>query len=107
MISPIAIFAFILGSAIWLVKCRRQVLSKLPPGPKGWPIIGNIFDMPLEYPWFTYATWGKKYGPLTYVNIAGLPILVVNSHRIAVDLLEKRGQIYSGRPRSVMTELSG
>jgi len=107
MISAIAVLAVALLSAIWLLQHYRQPQHKLPPGPKGWPIIGNLLDMPLEYTWLTYTTWGKKYGPLTYLSVAGVPILIVNSHRIALDLLEKRGQIYSGRPRGVMAELIG
>lgn len=62
--------------------------------------------MPQTYAWCTFAEWGRKYGPLTYLNIAGQPILVINSHETATDLLEKT--TYSGRPRFVMSsELCG
>jgi len=107
MITLEAIFSVVLLSILWLAQRRRQSQYKLPPGPKGWPIIGNLFDMPPDYPWLTYAAWGKTFGPLTYLNITGIPILIINSHRVALDLLEKRGQIYAGRPRSVMCELIG
>jgi hypothetical protein len=33
-----------------------------PPGPKGYPIIGAMFDLPLQTPWLTYDKWFKKYG---------------------------------------------
>ena len=106
MTSAILAYSVAVVSLLWLIR-RWRSTHKLPPGPKGWPIIGNLFDMPRDYAWLKYAEWGKIYGELTYVNIAGLPILIVNSHRAAIDLLEKRGQIYSGRPQSVMNELSG
>ena len=42
----------------------------LPPGPKGYPLIGNLFDMPAQKPWVVYDEWRKTYGkPLT---ISGL-----------------------------------
>ena len=34
----------------------------LPPGPKGYPLIGSLFDMPLVKPWLVYDEWRKTYG---------------------------------------------
>ena len=34
----------------------------LPPGPKGYPLIGNLFDMPVDKPWVVYDEWRKTYG---------------------------------------------
>jgi len=34
----------------------------LPPGPKGFPIIGNLLDMPADKPWLIYHEWSKIYG---------------------------------------------
>jgi hypothetical protein len=42
---------------------RKSVLP-LPPGPKGWPLIGNVLDMPKSHAWKTFAQWGDIYGKL-------------------------------------------
>jgi hypothetical protein len=34
----------------------------LPPGPRGYPIIGNLFDMPLDRAWIVYDEWRQTYG---------------------------------------------
>jgi hypothetical protein len=36
--------------------------TRLPPGPRGKPIVGNAGDMPTHHEWETYAQWAKKYG---------------------------------------------
>ena len=43
----------------------------LPPGPKGYPLVGNVFDMPVNKPWVVFDEWRKTYGK-TYILINGL-----------------------------------
>ncbi len=41
----------------------------LPPGPKAWPLIGNLLDMPSHFEWITYHKWSKELGkgnPVTH-----------------------------------------
>ena len=70
---------------------------RLPPGPPGLPLLGNIFNMPSIYSWTSIAKLGKA----AYMNVLGIDILYINSAKIAVDLLDKRGAIYSDRPHLV------
>jgi hypothetical protein len=37
----------------------------LPPGPEGYPVIGNVFDMPTDKPWVVFDEWRKTYGKLS------------------------------------------
>lgn len=41
----------------------------LPPGPKGYPIIGNLLDLPPDKPWVTFHEWSKIYGVFTREKI--------------------------------------
>lgn len=41
--------------------CSRRPAS-LPPGPMGLPLVGNVFDMPSEKEWLTFAQWGETWG---------------------------------------------
>ncbi|KAJ3746174.1 cytochrome P450 [Lentinula detonsa] len=70
----------------------------LPPGPRGWPIIGNLLDVPAKEEWFTFAKWGETYGKIASVTVLGQPLIILNSASIAKDMLEKNSAIYSDRP---------
>ncbi|KAF8653529.1 hypothetical protein AX16_003913 [Volvariella volvacea WC 439] len=86
-----------------------KVLSqkKLPPGPRGLPLVGNVFDIPKEKPWLTFAEWAKQYGDIVHISVFGKPWIIITSFPMAVDLLEKRGSIYSNRPFFHMADLAG
>lgn len=43
---------------------------------------------------------------MIYLEIVGTPMLIVNSHDVAVDLLSKRSANYSSRPQLVIQSLS-
>ena len=40
----------------------------LPPGPKGYPLIGNLFKFPIVSPWLVYEEWCKTYGTHFDIN---------------------------------------
>lgn len=58
-IVDLALAAF----AIYLIE---QLLSRrrlaLPPGPRGFPLIGNVLDMPQAKESEVFSEWGKRFG---------------------------------------------
>ncbi|PBL03378.1 cytochrome P450 [Armillaria gallica] len=101
-----------LASGILLLCClfylsRNRRRLPLPPGPQGFPLLGNLWDVPVEYPWVTYARWTATYGDVFYLDTPGNPTVVINSAQAADDLLEKRSGIYSDRPDFTMINLTG
>jgi len=42
---------------------QNRTKSPYPPGPKGYPLIGNIFDVPQDVPiWQAFVPLGRKFG---------------------------------------------
>lgn len=64
----------------------------------GYPIIGSVPDVPEKNGFIKFADWGKEYGPIYQVNLAGTNHVWISSDQVAKDLLSKKGSIYSDRP---------
>lgn len=79
---------------------RRKL--PLPPGPKPWPILGNIKDMPLkgQCEWKHWLKHMELYGPVSSVTALGKTIVILHDKQSASELMDKRATTYSGRPTS-------
>ena len=108
MSSYSLMLAFLVAPALaWFIYCffpfqQRKQRVPLPPGPPKLPLIGNLHQAPKEWPWRTYQQWTKQYGPIFSVQYGIHTLIILGSHQAARDLLDKRSNIYSSRPRSVM-----
>ncbi|KAF7375480.1 putative monooxygenase [Mycena sanguinolenta] len=94
----------VVSVVLWNLSPRK---SNVPPGPRRWPIIGSILEVPRAYQWVTFSKWAKTYGSIVYVDAWGQPLFIINSAKVANDLLDKRSSIYSDRPTLTMATLSG
>ncbi|KAF8878000.1 cytochrome P450 [Infundibulicybe gibba] len=105
-------FLTLCGAVVAALALRFLVVTlkrpKYLPGPRGVPFFGNLFQIPTANSWELYAKWRNTYGDAIYVTAMGNPIVVLNSYQACVDLLEKRSDVYSDRPVSIMAgELMG
>jgi cytochrome P450 len=100
--TPLMAFsALIVIPAVILAHDILQWL-RLPPGPTPIPFIGNKLDIPESQPWVQFEKWSKQYGPVFTLWIGRKPTLIISDPQIAVDLMEKRSNKYSSRPRMVV-----
>ncbi|KAJ3574074.1 hypothetical protein NP233_g2002 [Leucocoprinus birnbaumii] len=81
---------------------KKRTYGRKPPGPRGWPLIGNISDIPKKNPWYTYTNWRKTYGDIVYLELFGKPTVILNNLEDIHVLLDKRSAITASRPRMVM-----
>ncbi|KAF8999394.1 cytochrome P450 [Cyathus striatus] len=88
---------------------RRKNALPLPPGPRKYPIIGNLLDIPSSFQWETFMQWSKETGSdVVYIETIGVKFIILNSMEAVNDLLAKRSSIYSSRPMFHMAiELMG
>ncbi|KAE9455324.1 hypothetical protein C3L33_12774, partial [Rhododendron williamsianum] len=84
---------FFLGSLLLLLKPAR----KLPPGPKGWPVVGAL---PLlgTMPHVALAQMAKKYGPIVYLKMGTCDMVVASTPASARAFLKTLDTNFSNRP---------
>ncbi|KAF8180009.1 hypothetical protein K438DRAFT_1207141 [Mycena galopus ATCC 62051] len=108
MIMAVFLYLFIACAgaliAAALLRQRRRA-SILPPGPPGHPLIGHLLRLPSAESPLVFHRWFKTYGPVMHLNVLGRSLIILDSHEAAVDLLDKRGSIYSDRPKFTLYEL--
>ncbi|EIM79655.1 cytochrome P450 [Stereum hirsutum FP-91666 SS1] len=105
--AAVALFVLVLSTVRKLLAHARQPRLSLPPGPRGYPLIGNLMDVPRKSPWEIYNQMAQKYGSLMSLRTMGQTILVINSATVARDLLEKRGLTWSDRPVFPLFDMMG
>ncbi|KAF8129271.1 cytochrome P450 [Boletus edulis] len=103
--SAIQLVALVLSAVVTVDVVRRFTRHRierqgysLPPGPTPFPLLGSALSVNAQEPWLTYTAWRAKYGDVMHVRLLDIDVIVLNSQSAAIELLEKRSQLYSDRP---------
>ncbi|KAG8374815.1 hypothetical protein BUALT_Bualt10G0034800 [Buddleja alternifolia] len=89
----VCISHFILGITKILLFSKK----KLPPGPKGLPILGSLLSIG-DRPHESLTKLAKTYGPLMTVKFGLVNIVIASSADMAREILQKNDQAFLGRP---------
>ncbi|PON52976.1 Cytochrome P [Trema orientale] len=99
------LLAIVITTTISILSRRRKSLGhgpKLPPGPPGWPIIGNLFDLG-SMPHRSLADLRPKYGEVVWLKLGAINTMAVLSSRAAAELFRHHDLSFATR---ALTETS-
>uniref|UniRef100_A0A8C3PGX9 Cytochrome P450 1A n=1 Tax=Calidris pygmaea TaxID=425635 RepID=A0A8C3PGX9_9CHAR len=70
---------------------------KSPPGPRGYPILGNVLELRKD-PHLALTRLSQKYGDIMEIRIGTRPVLVLSGLETIRQALVKQGEDFMGRP---------
>ncbi|OAY52447.1 cytochrome P450 84A1 [Manihot esculenta] len=89
---------------IFLLHSRRKL--PYPPGPRGYPIIGNMGIMD-QLTHRGLASLAKRYGGIFHLQMGTVHFMVVSTPELAQEILQEQDSAFCNRPANVaMTYLS-
>ncbi|KAL1568002.1 cytochrome P450 71AU50-like isoform X2 [Salvia divinorum] len=93
----LTVMAILAGSLVSLAARRRKKTGRLPPGPRGIPILGHL-HMLGKNPHQDLHRIAKDHGPIMYMRFGFAPIIVVSSPEAAELFLKTHDLIFASRP---------
>lgn len=66
-------------------------------GPKGLPVIGNLWDIRVNAA-EKYREWARKFGDVYQIQLGNIPVVVVNSAAAGRSIFGQNAQAMSSRP---------
>ncbi|PIN10800.1 Cytochrome P450 CYP2 subfamily [Handroanthus impetiginosus] len=92
---PLLFFPFI----FLLYQLYYRLRFRLPPGPRPWPVVGNLYDIkPVRFRCF--AEWAQSYGPIISVWFGSTLNVIVSNSELAKEVLKDKDQQLADRHRS-------
>lgn len=77
----------------------REIKDGKFPGPKQYPIIGRIHDLPRFGLWLKFKEWADEFGPIYQTSMLGQKFVIISDEKLAQELLVKKGNSFAGRPQ--------
>lgn len=97
------VFALLMWAAWAVVTERRQrrmeELGQLPPGPRPWPVVGNMFQLvgSATAPHQLFAELAKQHGPIMTLHLGSMTTVVISSSEAARVMFKNHDAVLAGR----------
>ncbi|XP_015950844.1 cytochrome P450 83B1-like [Arachis duranensis] len=106
MMPPLILLVLYLTLPLFLFFLVRNLMNPnksktLPPGPKGLPIIGNLYKLDNSVLHLQLWNLSKKFGPIFTLWLGFRPAIIISSPQLAEEAMKIQDPKVCGRPKFV------
>lgn len=99
-------YSLIFISFLILIKLYKSGnRRKLPPGPWKLPILGNLHQLIGSLPHHALKALSQKHGPLMFLNLGELPVIVVSSPELAKQITKTNDVAFADRVELMLAKI--
>ncbi|XP_060118333.1 cytochrome P450 1B1-like [Heteronotia binoei] len=97
-VPPALLVSCALLLCLWARRRRRpRAPGKSPPGPLGWPLLGNVLQLG-RLPHLTFCELARRYGAVFQLRLGMRAIVVLNGEAAIRQALVQQSGLFAGRP---------
>lgn len=82
---------------LWVLTARSSKSHRLPPGPRAFPLVGNLPQVDRRAPFKTFLKWNESYGPVMTVYLGPQRVVVLVGYEAVKEALVDQADDFIGR----------
>uniref|UniRef100_UPI00358FF790 steroid 21-hydroxylase n=1 Tax=Myxine glutinosa TaxID=7769 RepID=UPI00358FF790 len=108
--TDLLLFAVFLIALLLLLWSRNKRVAtrgvdRLPPGPTGLPLLGNVLELTSSAPHLKLAQLCQRYGPVCRLTLGSQLLVVLGSAKVIREALQKKAADFAGRPQTFTVDM--